>query len=50
LKKDFPNADAAHKSCISIPHYCLLADRKEMQAIVDAFANVSAAKGYLKQK
>ena len=50
LKVDLPHSDNAHQSCISIPHYVLLADRKEMQRIVDAFAKVSGRKNELKSK
>jgi L-glutamine:2-deoxy-scyllo-inosose/3-amino-2,3-dideoxy-scyllo-inosose aminotransferase len=50
LKADLPESDRAHQSCISIPHYALLAERGEMQKIVDAFAKVSEAKCELESK
>ena len=46
---NLPNSDAAHRACVSIPHYVLLADRKEMQAIVDAFTKVSASREDLRR-
>ena len=49
-KANLPHSDAAHATCISIPHPVLLSDRKEMQTVVDAFAKVSGAKGELKAK
>jgi len=49
-KVSLPHSDAAYATCISIPHPVLLAERKDMQAIVDAFAKVSEAKGELKSK